>query len=408
MNLLLMQIWIHYSEQTTGGFFDAMTAAATAAAAAATVIDDEDDFPLSTTLHRNFLTYPLTSHEDMALQRAAAAAEAAAATAPASLSSTIAAAVCHPTLFGNISLHCVLSFVSYYSLLGFGHVFFWYEEDSLAWSPNMGVLGNLSYATLTPTSQAMPQGGGGYHGQGEVQRACQRGVQYGALYDWILVVDADEYLWLGGSNTATIQDCVGQHPHITYYSFGKWQYSTNRATLLPNNTNKNAGFMLDAMPFTLGRYCYNNPNADSCPDWIGWSKILCMPSKYPEDIPVHGDPAILTSRSHEAVHYDHRKAHIKEWPGLAAEAATSGHPSLVRTGGDDIYTRRDVNGQLTMLVEPRTFVVSKDVYLGVHWQAEAFPVFPNGTLLVMYDDQLSPWLRRVASNLYGHAHMGGE
>ena len=42
-----MQIWIHHSERSLGGFFDAMTAAAApaanAAAAAATAVDE--DFP---------------------------------------------------------------------------------------------------------------------------------------------------------------------------------------------------------------------------------------------------------------------------------------------------------------------------------------------------------------------------
>lgn len=56
-------------------------------------------------------------------------------------------------------------------------------------------------------------------------------------------------------------------------------------------------------------------------------------------------------------------------------------------------------GGVAEVREPRTFVESKDVYLGVHWQAEAFPVLPNGTLLVTYDEQLSPWFRNIASNL---------
>ena len=326
---------------------------------------------------RDFLTHPVTSDEDAALRATA--------------TSNITAAVCHPTLFGNITLNRVLSFVSFYRLLGFGRIFFWYEEDSLAWSPTQS-LGNLSYVTLTPNSHSQR---GGYHGQGEVQRAC-RSEAHGASYDWILVVDADEFLWLG-PNFTTVQDFFLQNPLITYYSFGKWQYSTNRATSIAQE--KDAGFGLDNLPFTLGRYCYSNPNADSCPDWKGRSKILSMPSHYPkEDIAVHGSSDILASRGHEAVHYDHYKAHIKEWPGIAeAPHGQSVHPSDYVS--ESLAAMHASRGGVAEVREPRTFVESKDVYLGVHWQAEAFPVLPNGTLLVTYDEQLLPWFRNIASNL---------
>ena len=317
--------------------------------------------------HRNFLLHPVTSQEDAALR--------------ASATDNVTAAVCHPTLFGNITLNRVLSFVSFYRLLGFGHIFFWYEEESLSWSPKDALLGNLSYVTLTPNSQSQR---GGYHGQAEVQRACRTEAQYGASFDWILVVDADEFLWLG-PNSTTVQDFVRQSPHITYYSFGKWQYSANRAISIAEE--KDAGFGLDNLPFTLGRYCYSNPNSDSCPDWQGRSKVLSMPSRHPEDIPVHGSSEILASHDHEAVHYDHHMAHIKEWPGVA-EAP---HGQSIRPS--------DFTGKHVIIREAQTFMESKDVYLGVHWQAEAFPVLPNGMLLVIYDDQLSPWFQRVASIL---------
>jgi hypothetical protein len=317
--------------------------------------------------HRNFLIHPVTSQEDAALRASAA--------------SNVTAAVCHPTLFGNITLNRVLSFVSFYRLLGFGHIFFWYEEESLAWSPNDSLLGNLSYVTLIPNSQSQRNG---YHGQAEVQRACRTDTQYGASYDWILVVDADEFLWLG-PNTTTVQDFVLQSPQITYYSFGKWQYSTNRAISIAEE--EDAGFGLNNLPFTLGRYCYSEPNSRSCPDWQGRSKVLSMPSRYPDDIPVHGSSHILASRDHEAVHYDHHMAHIKEWPGVA-EAP---HGQSIQ--------QSDFTGKSFIVREPQTFMESKDVFLGVHWQAEAFPVLPNGTLLVIYDDQLSSWLQSVASTL---------
>ncbi|KAL3815270.1 hypothetical protein ACHAXA_001882 [Cyclostephanos tholiformis] len=328
--------------------------------------------------HRDFLTEPITSLEDAALR--------------ASATSNITAAVCHPTLFGNITLNRILSFVSFYRLLGFGHIFFWYEEESLAWSPTSSFLGNLSYVTLSPNSHSQR---GGYHGQNEVQHSCRTEAQFGASYDWVLVVDADEFLWLG-PNVTTIQDFVVQTPHITYYSFGKWQYSTNRAISITEEDD--AGFGLDNLPFTLGRYCYSRPNSYSCPDWQGRSKILSMPSRYPEAIGVHGSSDILSSRGHEAVHYDHHEAHIKEWPGVAeAPHGQSIRPlEFVSKRMTEMHLAR---GGVAQVKEPRTYTESKDVYLGVHWQAEAYPILPNGTLLLMYDDRLSTWFRSVAANL---------
>lgn len=82
-------------------------------------------------------------------------------------------------------------------------------------------------------------------------------------------------------------------------------------------------------------------------------------------------------RSHEAIHYDHQKAHVKEWPGIT------------ETGKPDMAD----------VLEPKSFVASLEVVLGVHWQGEAFPLLPNGTLFVNYDKQLSQGLQSVAANL---------
>jgi hypothetical protein len=89
-------------------------------------------------LHWNFLVHPGTSQDDAAFR--------------ASADNNITVAVCHPTLFGNITLNPVLLFVSFYCLLGFEHIFFWYKEESLAWSPKNSLLGNLSHVMLTPNS----------------------------------------------------------------------------------------------------------------------------------------------------------------------------------------------------------------------------------------------------------------
>lgn len=317
-----------------------------------------DVVPPSTPTSRNFLTDPVTSHEDMILR--------------ANKISNITAAVCHPTLFGNLTLARILSFASYYRLLGFDHLFFWYEAESLPWTASeLQLLGNLSYVTVTrfPDSQTL-----NYHGQNEVQRACRKDPQYGASYDWLLVVDADEYLWLG-PDLSTVQDFVLQHPSITYFSFGKWMYSTTLTSSL--QANESSRFGVDIFPFTLGRYCYRGPSRKSCPDWQGRSKVLVMPSHYPNDIGVHGDEILMHSRAHEAIHYDHHLAHVKEWRGFP-------EPGI---------------GVSPTVHEPSSFAVSADAHLGIVFQQESFPLLPNGTLLLMYDKDLREWFQRVESNL---------
>jgi hypothetical protein len=84
-----------------------------------------------------------------------------------------------------------------------------------------------------------------------------------------------------------------------------------------------------------------------------------MPSRFPEDFGVHGSSAILASRGHEAVHYDHHMVHIKEWLGMAkALHGQSIHPL-------DFVGERLAAG-LAKVCEPRTFVESKDACVGVH------------------------------------------
>jgi hypothetical protein len=113
-----------------------------------------------------------------------------------------------------------------------------------------------------------------------------------------------------------------------------------------------------------------------------------MPSRDPEAIGVHDSSNILAYRGHEEVRYDYHMAHIKEWPGVAKAP----HGQSIRPldfVGERMAAVHIARGGAAQVNEPRTYIESKNVYLGVHWQAEAFPILPNGSLLVMYDDRLS-------------------
>lgn len=330
----------------------------------AQTMDEEDhsakSSPLGSQQARNFMTWPVTAREDRILLSKA--------------TTNITAAICHPTLFGNISLHRTFSFVSYYRLLGFEHFFFWYEPETLAWSASeIRRFENLPYVTLTKYDATnyddIP-----YHGQAIVQKQCLGDPKYAALFDWVLAADVDEFLWLG-PNVGTVQDFVRQQPNITYYSFGKWQYATKVSS--PPRKSGNFAFGLESFPFTPGRYCYKDPEAESCPTWTGRSKILLKPSLYPSSKSIHGEWGPLYKRSGEAVHYNHQLAHLKEWPGIGLL-------------GDS---------EMTETIEPQSFLVDIKKPIGVHHQAFSFPRLPNQTLFVKYDEGVIPWLQGVASNL---------
>ena len=195
---------------------------------------------------------------------------------------------------------------------------------------------------------------------------------YRASFDLILVTDADKfYCW---DQTVPLCKTLSFRVH----------------TLRTTHLGSGSIVPIEQYPLPLQDLgsCYSNPNSDSCPDWQGRSKILSMLSRYPNDIGVHGNSYILASRGYKAVHYDHHKEHTKEWPGVAKAPQGQSTSPLNLVGKSTIVH-----------CEPQTFVESKDVFLGVHWQAEAFPILPNGTLVVIYDDELSPWLQSVASIL---------
>jgi hypothetical protein len=63
--------------------------------------------------------------------------------------SNITTALCCKALFGEIDLSRVASWVAYYRLLGFDHIFL-FHQDIIANYPGLDVLHSLPYVTLTP------------------------------------------------------------------------------------------------------------------------------------------------------------------------------------------------------------------------------------------------------------------
>lgn len=310
--------------------------------------------------NRNFATYPVTSEEDLQLSRQD--------------TFDFSAAVCHPTIHGNVtSMDRFFGFVSYYRLLGFDHVFMWYLKESISTTPEVwhdfNRLANLSYVTMTEFEN--DDNNTKYYGQREVQTACLSEPHFAGSYDWALVVDADEFLWF--HQNMTVKDFLSRQ-NYTYYSFGKWQYSRQSAVALPET--EDAGFGLDRYAFTPGFYCYLERGNQYCPDWRGRCKFLTKPSLYPISAP-HGDSEVLLHP--KSVHFSHRKAHIKEWPGYISVGARTETSTIVR--------------------DRSPWVAKSNDEVGVHDLERSFRQLRNGAYPIVYDTKLAYWTRYVASQL---------
>jgi hypothetical protein len=291
-------------------------------------------------------------------------------------------AVCHPTIFippnkldddnaTNTSnnkqdakmLQRFLAFASYYRLLGFDHLFFWYERPVSTLS-YFDQLAALPYVTMTEYRDVRSQrkAGNDYHGQGNVEDLCLQDERFARLYDWVLNVDADEYLWLAPSSTTiehalnttnstapetrdgrhrlTIQEFLEPYheQNFNYISIGKFLYSTkhldreycnddkaddDRTTTSATNdmnkrnqSDKNDPFGLLKYPYTPGPYCYKTKRRPSghpiCPNWMGRSKLLVRPEYHPS-VHVHGTNHGLMNRETGIHLHSLQQAHFKEW-----------------------------------------------------------------------------------------------
>ena len=261
--------------------------------------------------NRNYMTHPVTLDESNYLH--AIAAEHA---RKLNRTSVIKAAICHPTIFDPIAggggrlnnlLDHFFAWVSYYRLLGFQHVFLWYEGH-VNELPRFDELAALPYVTLTryiPNGEHLR-----YHGQGHVERQCMSQSRFAANYSWALPLDVDEYLWLGGAGgdnnnnnkkrrqrPQSIQDFLSYYEaqNYTYISLGKYHYSTLHVYNVNHEDDENGSaaagstsspFGLEKWPFTPGPYCFGKGGMSSCPTWMGRCKVFAKPSKF-DTVEIH-------------------------------------------------------------------------------------------------------------------------
>jgi hypothetical protein len=95
--------------------------------------------------NRNYISHPVTAKESSYITNMTIAD----AKRRTEHSRPLKVAVCHPTMFGEkISLDPFFAWVSYYRLLGFDHIFLWYE-DYIATLPRFAEFQALPYVTLT-------------------------------------------------------------------------------------------------------------------------------------------------------------------------------------------------------------------------------------------------------------------
>jgi Glycosyltransferase family 92 len=191
-------------------------------------------------------------------------------------------AVCHPTMFGDLLLDTHFAWVSYYRLLGFDHIFLWYEEN-ISKLPRFDELAALPYVTLTLHNYSDTTGiKEVYHGQTTVEKECFTMANH-SNFDWALPIDVDEYIWF--QKPQSIQDFLTHYEQqgLAYISLGKHHYSTRHVYRSPDDDeddDADAGFGLEQYPYTPGTYCNRNPGNFICPNWLGRSKVLAKPSRF--------------------------------------------------------------------------------------------------------------------------------
>jgi len=286
--------------------------------------------------------------------------------------SGISAAVCHRTLFGNLTLDPIFAFVSYYRLIGFDHIFFWYRKEITALH-RFQELRNLPYVTMTQYN-----GGGREHGQEVVHRLCLQKSIYAASYDWAFIIDIDEFLWLKEKQSIKSFILHYQKLKTTYISFGKWMYTLKHSTKL---LALDSGFGLDAYPYTAKSYClFNNGTAKRfsmgssyCPTWEGRSKTLVKVKNYPiskTGFRIHGNPMMVRN----SIHLDVNEAHLKEWCHLMSGSHA----------GESII-RNDTR-----------FAVPNETFVETHTPMQSHVRDKDGKLYFYFDNTLQEWMTYVA------------
>jgi hypothetical protein len=333
---------------------------------------------------RNYSSHPITAAESRYLHRQKQQ-------LPAKYSN-ITTAVCHPTLFGKVTIPKIFSWVSYYRLLGVDHIFFWYRPY-IAQRPYFDELKALPYVTMTEYNGTAHHRE--YHGQAHVEHECLSQAQFAANYTWAFPIDIDEYLWFNSNEP--IYEFLYRLRDLHYVSIGKFMYPHRHAVALERN---DSGFCLDRYAFTAGPHCYQYPILNvygSCPTWRGRSKVLVKPSHH-DKVDIHG---------YDDHHYRPGGTHL-----LSADAHLKGKLLLIYMFML-IYVYADIHADILNLIKewPRylvnvinttvrpdrtTFYVSRANEVDIHNVMESYAKTEDGLVPFWYDDGLHDWFRFVA------------
>lgn len=331
-------------------------------------------------------------------------------------SSNLTVALCHRTLFGNISMQKLRDWAAYHRRLGFDHVYLWYRPD-VAMLPRWDDLIESQKEWITTSEY---RGSGAKHGQARTELECLHSTA--KHYDWVLIADADEYLWWnrsyvssssgGGSgrdrSRTNVKDFVesairqketyrkgnghtnSSNSDVSYVTLGKHMYTSKFAVATGEEEFAGNGrFPLARHPFTAGKFCYGRKKQQQpdwnrstislqfdnheCTGWQGRRKVIAKPSHH-RRVNVHGDGMPAGSGLHLPTYV----AHLKEWPGwlVVPDGDDDGE-------GDEIYQAR-----INVIDPPRDVIVKggglnsdyglHDARMSHEWNAD-------GTLTLRYD-----------------------
>lgn len=258
----------------------------------------------------------------------------------------ISAAVCHKSLFGTIDLYSVIEWAVYHRLLGFDHIFMTYLKgveklrgfDELQALPFLTLNLNPDGEDIILTERSY-LGKPGYHSlAGKCDQRClvQRCLQQDARdYDWLLLTDADEFLWF--NQTTSVKQFLMDHDDYNYLSFGKYMYSIKHAAPTSNSSSSHvrtsSGFYGENLPYRGPKYCARRTAdgnvVEPCVSFPGLSKVMVRPSvfgvgKNHKYVQVHGHALSLDKYNNvtvkpqfaqTSIHFPMEHAHLKEWAG---------------------------------------------------------------------------------------------
>lgn len=240
-------------------------------------------------------------------------------------------------------------------------------------APRFDELHSLPYVTLTEYAQGSRKT---YYNQRFTEFMCLSEPQYAAGYDWVMLADIDEYLWLPKKHDgikALLEE--QQALNMTYVSFGKHMYTldhrTDEASINRqiDTRTQDPPFPLSKYPFYMKYFCYGKKKGEpNCPTWKGRAKVFVKPSHH-HWVDVHGI-YYHPKPSEGAVHFHPKSGHFMEWPNIF---------------GLHNITKRP----------PRDFAVEGEKDVHIHNLELSFKTDINGQYPVEYDDTLEQWFQYV-------------